>query len=387
MEKILKAINVGQGDCFLLRPCKCMYENSVFVIDTGNGRCDYTKALLQDEDIYVILTHAHADHINGFNLLMSSNKFQKVKSVILPYYHNESVLIAEALLNLKGMNTLSDTRGLKEQLNQVIQNQRVLFNLKDRIEIKFVKEGDILCRHIQIFNPECQYNDYLNELDNDAIREISELFIGNFSSEIKRILLDFKEGRYYNSEKYLYLDNLFLEHEEERKITRNRLNFFVGFLIENREELIKFNSNPSTMQLYKLIQKKKKKEHEVCIVFKCYYKGKIFLFTGDAELSVFNRLIKGNIKADYLKLPHHGSKRNISEKVLKAIDPEVVIISHNNGLFGRAKDPHPNIPTLDLIEKYKIKMIVTNDIEKVGSSVWPLKKDNPIDDNVEVIDV
>lgn len=75
---------------------------SVF-IDTENVRHDFTKSLSAEADYHAILIHAHIDHINGFNLLFITTKLAQMKSLILPYYHNESVLIAETLLVLKDM--------------------------------------------------------------------------------------------------------------------------------------------------------------------------------------------------------------------------------------------------------------------------------------------
>ena len=63
-------------------------------------------------------------------------------------------------------------------------------------------------------------------------------------------------------------------------------------------------------------------------------------------------------------MPHHGSRANISSKILDAIDPQVAIISHDNGLFGSATDPHPNVETLLQLFNRKIKILLTNDVKK-----------------------
>ena len=91
--------------------------------------------------------------------------------------------------------------------------------------------------------------------------------------------------------------------------------------------------------------------------------------TGDASKDVFYRLlIEGtDISADYLKVPHHGSKENIDERILDAINPKVSIISHKNRKFGKAKDTHPNEEVLNWL-KTRGKLMVTNDVIKEGKT-------------------
>ena len=78
-----------------------------------------------------------------------------------------------------------------------------------------------------------------------------------------------------------------------------------------------------------------------------------WLFTGDIDETVFARLIssKVDISAKYLKVPHHGSRMNLSLQVLKSINPEVAIISHNNGRHGRSKDTHPHTEVIDMLDQ------------------------------------
>ena len=92
---------------------------------------------------------------------------------------------------------------------------------------------------------------------------------------------------------------------------------------------------------------------------------------------MFNRLIreKKDITASYLKMPYPGSKHNI-KKILDKINPEVAIISHDNGRFGTAKDTHPNTEILNLLSQKNIEILLTNDVVKDGITV--MKKENTI---------
>ena len=127
-----------------------------------------------------------------------------------------------------------------------------------------------------------------------------------------------------------------------------------------------FNRTSSRKKMRKIYTEFVKSTHDACIVLKAYYKGSSFLLTGDASAKVFNRLINEgkDISADYLKMPHHGSIKNISSSILNAINPSVAIISHKNGRFNRSKDTHPNNETLDLLKQQRVKILVTNDVIK-----------------------
>lgn len=68
-------------------------------------------------------------------------------------------------------------------------------------------------------------------------------------------------------------------------------------------------------------------------------------------------------------MPHHGSQQNMNTIILKVIYPRVAIICYNNGCFGRAIDSHPNMKTLNLLNKFGIKILITNDVIKKGKVI------------------
>ena len=82
------------------------------------------------------------------------------------------------------------------------------------------------------------------------------------------------------------------------------------------------------------------------LILKLTFGRRSFLFTGDAELEEQRGLIRRGaaLKADVLKVPHHGS-RSLLPELVEQVEPEVAIISvgaHNT--FG-----HPAQSTLDLL--------------------------------------
>lgn len=85
-----------------------------------------------------------------------------------------------------------------------------------------------------------------------------------------------------------------------------------------------------------------------------------FMLTGDAYIEVEENIINENkdINSDILKLGHHGSKTSTSMEFLKAVNPEVVIISAGkNNTYG-----HPHQSVMDRVKLLGIKSLATYDL-------------------------
>jgi competence protein ComEC len=76
-----------------------------------------------------------------------------------------------------------------------------------------------------------------------------------------------------------------------------------------------------------------------------------FLFTGDAETKSETDMIrtKQSVKADVLKVGHHGSKSSTSIAFLKAVAPKYAVISVGKNSYG-----HPTKQTLDRLKSAKV---------------------------------
>ena len=70
-----------------------------------------------------------------------------------------------------------------------------------------------------------------------------------------------------------------------------------------------------------------------------------------------------------MKVPHHGSKNNLNLSLIRYIHPDYAVISHDNRIFGRAKDSHPNIEVMDWLNGENISILSTNDILKDGKVI------------------
>lgn len=94
------------------------------------------------------------------------------------------------------------------------------------------------------------------------------------------------------------------------------------------------------------------------IVFKLSYGKTSFLFMGDAEKEVEEELIAGGIplKADVLKIGHHGSSDATSEEFLNEVKPEFAIIE-----VGRGNDfGHPSGRVIKRLERFGAKIFRTD---------------------------
>ncbi len=94
-------------------------------------------------------------------------------------------------------------------------------------------------------------------------------------------------------------------------------------------------------------------ENEKSLVLFTEFMGKKFIFTGDADMNIEKKIIQDNpfLRADILKIGHHGSKTSSSYDFLKQISPKVCIISvGQNNKYG-----HPDEEVINRLKKLNLK--------------------------------
>jgi competence protein ComEC len=120
------------------------------------------------------------------------------------------------------------------------------------------------------------------------------------------------------------------------------------------------------------------------IVTKCSFGSVNFLFMGDAEIDAENEILSGNdaqvLKADILKVGHHGSKTSSSPEFLNTVKPKVAIYSAGIGnSYG-----HPHQETISALTAVGAQIygtdkngtiVVTSDCKSF--SVQPKITDSP----------
>lgn len=99
--------------------------------------------------------------------------------------------------------------------------------------------------------------------------------------------------------------------------------------------------------------------NNMSIVLRVDYGSTRFLFTGDAEREVEKQMLENgsDIKADVLKVGHHGSKTSTSSEFLKAVSPQFAVISCGSGnSYG-----HPHKETTELLKRCGVTYFRTDE--------------------------
>ncbi|MCO7175663.1 DNA internalization-related competence protein ComEC/Rec2 [Sporolactobacillus kofuensis] len=92
--------------------------------------------------------------------------------------------------------------------------------------------------------------------------------------------------------------------------------------------------------------------------------GQRWMFTGDLSQQGEQKVMEKfpSIKADILKLGHHGSRTSTSERWLEQLDPKIGIISSGkNNRYG-----HPHVEVLDHLKARKIRTLRTDQLGAIA---------------------
>lgn len=94
------------------------------------------------------------------------------------------------------------------------------------------------------------------------------------------------------------------------------------------------------------------------------YGKKAFLFTGDAEAKSETDMLKSknSLKADVLKVGHHGAKTSTGSSFLKAVKPKYAVISVGKNGYGH--------PTSTIVKRLKAYKATTYRTDKSGHVIF-----------------
>ncbi|MGU8269941.1 ComEC/Rec2 family competence protein [Clostridium perfringens] len=131
-----------------------------------------------------------------------------------------------------------------------------------------------------------------------------------------------------------------------------------GLKIKQIKEGTKIDLGKDTeVQVYSPVKSQYEELNNYSPVMKISYGQNSFMFTGDAESLVEKEILNENkdLKADVLKLGHHGSYSSTSEEFLKAVDPSIAIVScAKDNKYG-----HPHKETMSNLKKAGITVYET----------------------------
>lgn len=93
-------------------------------------------------------------------------------------------------------------------------------------------------------------------------------------------------------------------------------------------------------------------------MIKLTYGSRSFLFVGDAQKEVEQEVLSKNydVKADVLKVGHHGSSTSTSNEFLKKVNPSIAVIS----VGANNSYKHPNKSVIDRLKESSIKIYRTD---------------------------
>ena len=395
---LVKVLNVGHGDCMILTPPNgCLYNSKTIFVDLGPGQVDITKHIRETERVHIFISHHDADHLNGLKFFSST--MGRVSGITVPLYQNEITLIAKCILSLKGMREAKDCGEFIRLLEDILENQIYLKKVTSKAmigpQLSFAFESKRFCDHIVCLNPPIVPETF-NWLREASLKELSavvfDTFEPAFAKSIEIYFRAMKKGNgIVDSPDILDItleesEDDFQRYNQEYNVFQRKGSYVADFIMYNLDLFRQFNSAPNRENLRVIYKRFQKCTHDMCMVLKAGFFDKTFLLTGDASKKVFNRLIENgtDLSADYLKMPHHGSTKNISKDILKSIHPKAIIISHNNRRFGKASDTLPNTEVLAVLEDLGIHIMLTNNVCKDGV-IFLQKREHLGDEYIEIL--
>jgi len=168
--------------------------------------------------------------------------------------------------------------------------------------------------------------------------------------------------------KNITVKNVIIPDVEAMTSTYDRM---LDYIIDSNANLIfaepdqMFMLGEAEIRIWAPISPSEEDLNDASVVLKLSYRDVSFVFTGDAEIAseneILDRYLVTELKADVLKIGHHGSSTSTSERFLRALSPSVAVIScAKNNDYG-----HPHRETVALLNNYNIQTFRTDQLGSV----------------------
>lgn len=310
---MLEVYNCGQGDHFRLSFPGCKTERVPLIVDLGPST--FSLPII-DPIIDLLITHSDVDHVCG----KVAGSAPKIRNLYIPAYLPELLKIIQKL-DPKLFRPLPSSCKTTMLWDQTLRPP---------------------CNHIYILNPPISPAHFLGVEQKST--SILNSFLQDFNTSINDLIgpdldvaaVERPEG--YDAEGFI------------TRVISRVIDLSVDITVSGKR--------------WGLRQFVKHDANALSIVFQFSLNGNPnILMTGDADLSVFRRLIARNeprLVNDILKISHHGSKYGTNKKILKQIMPKVAIISHGNRYGHPAAKVITDIRHLGISDYYTNAFAKTN---------------------------
>lgn len=208
------------------------------------------------------------------------------------------------------------------------------------------RNGDVLLQNLS-----ATMDAFDNQIDVLIITHPDEDHSGGLVSVVRdyKIGAIFISGNISDNKNY----NQILKIAESEKIPTFKAEVGTNIYLDKDKEIVFEILSPKGEVLFE-------ESNSTSILGRLVYGESEFMLTGDAGVDIEEIVLKegGDIDSDVLKLGHHGSKTSSSINFLKAVDPEVVIISAGeNNSYG-----HPHKEVMDRVNSLDIRSLATYDL-------------------------
>lgn len=192
----------------------------------------------------------------------------------------------------------------------------------------------------------------LSQLKYNNIDKIDGIYISHFDYDHMGAVTEIAE---YIPINCIYISKYSYHNENYNLLvnTANKNNIRIQNIDENYEEKLTDNMLIKTVYL----NSSPLNTNESSAIYKVIYKDKSILFTGDINNTVEEDILKkADVKANIIKVPHHGSYGSVSLPFIKAVNPEIAVnFAGYNNIYN-----HPSVKTLDTYKNMNIPFFSTD---------------------------
>lgn len=239
-------------------------------------------------------------------------------------------------------------------VNEVESIENALF------KVTYMNVGKADCILITIDDKSVMIDTGLNSTKKEVVSELKERKI----DELDYLILTHMDKDHIGGADAV-LDNIKIDNLIQADYVKESKQYeqYTNSLKENNIEPVLLHGNINTeingaeINIYSAKKNTYSQSNDYSIIVGITYGSYNFLFAGDAEEERLAEFISMNDKKyDVVKIPHHGRINSLSEEFLKSINTSYSIITCS-------EDDRPDDEMLNLLEKYKVKTLLTSNGE------------------------